>query len=130
MNSHFQKSMICSLKLIKNVERISNESCDTKDGYNDAENSTLYYIWQYIHIKKVILNNSISQYFCFYCIFDQIKAALVNKRLFQKHSNLFFSTSEFVFIYFTVNLGCSVTHLNLRDFSRCSHTYWLALIPK
>ncbi len=31
--------------------------------------------------KSVVLKcNNISQYFCFYCVFDQINAAIVNKK--------------------------------------------------
>ncbi len=62
---------------------ISEGSCDTEDWSNDAENSDLhhmntifFYIWKY---KIVILNcNNISKFYSFYCIFDQINAALVN----------------------------------------------------
>ncbi len=64
---------------------ISEGSCDTEDWSNDAENAALYhrnkYILKYIQIENVILNyNNISQFYCFYWIFDQINAALVSKR--------------------------------------------------
>ncbi len=64
---------------------ISEGSCDTEDWSNDAENSALItginYIFKYIKKKIFISNcNNISQYYCFYCIFDLIKVALVNIR--------------------------------------------------
>jgi len=35
--------------------------------------------------KTVLLNcDHITQHFCFYCVFDQLNAALVSKRVFQK----------------------------------------------
>ncbi len=62
-------------------------SCDTKDWSNDAENTAFIVgitaILSDIHIenKTAILNcNYIPQYFCFYCIFDQMNAALVSRR--------------------------------------------------
>jgi len=56
---------------------ISKGSCDTEAWSNDAKNSALpsqeYFT---------------SQYYCFYCIFDQMNAALVSIRdFFQKHQN-------------------------------------------
>ncbi len=59
----------------------SEGSCDTEDWRNDAENTALIteinYILQYIHIKTFILNGkNIS---VFYCIFDQINAALISR---------------------------------------------------
>ncbi len=65
---------------------ISEGSCDTEDWSNDAENSALIteinYIFQYIqihnsYIKLVII---FSNFTVFYCIFDQINAALVSIR--------------------------------------------------
>ncbi len=35
---------------------ISEGSCDTEDWSNDAENSALHYILQYIHIENSYLN--------------------------------------------------------------------------
>ncbi len=53
---------------------ISEGSCDTEDSSNDAENTAFDH------------RNNISQYYCFYCIFDQITAALVSRRdFFKKH---------------------------------------------
>ncbi len=56
-----------------------------------AENSFFFhdnnkkYILKYITIKTIILNcNNTSQYYRFYCIFDQIKTALVSIRDFKK----------------------------------------------
>ncbi len=68
---------------------ISEGSCDTEDWSNDAENSALItginYILKYITIdnslKQSILNCNISQYYWFYCIFDQISGAWVSRRL-------------------------------------------------
>ncbi len=61
---------------------ISEESCDSEDWSNDAENSVLHhrnnYILKYIKIGTNIRNcNNISQYFC---IFDQINTALMSTR--------------------------------------------------
>ncbi len=54
---------------------ISEGSCDTEDWSNDAENSALIteinYILTYIQIQNSSCN-IISEYFCFYCISDQI----------------------------------------------------------
>jgi len=45
----------------------------------DAENSALVYI---TGILTVIFNHDdISQYYCFYCILDQINAALVSRKI-------------------------------------------------
>ncbi len=57
-------------------------SCDTEDWSNDAENTALIteinYTLLYIHIENSHLNyNNISD---FYCIFDQINAALMSGR--------------------------------------------------
>jgi len=49
-------------------EMISEGSCDSESG-------VLNYILQFSR-KQLFLNN-ISQYFCFYYIFDEIKASLV-----------------------------------------------------
>jgi len=65
----------------QHIRMISEESCDTEDWSNDAKK--ISYAITGIHfgfkcIKTVILNcNNISQYCCFYCIFDPINAALV-----------------------------------------------------
>ncbi len=65
---------------------ISERSCDTKDWSNDAENSALHqrnklHFKMYFKIKQFFFNcNNISQYYWFYCIFNQINAALVRKR--------------------------------------------------
>jgi len=51
-----------------------------EDWNNYAENSAGIYSQLYSHRKKAILNcDNISQYPCFYCIFDQINAALSTK---------------------------------------------------
>ncbi len=73
---------------------ISEESCDTQDWSNDAENSALitaiHLILKYFKIENIFLKNNISNYYCFYCIFDQINAALVSRRDFlQKHKKTF-----------------------------------------
>ncbi len=49
-------------------------SCDTEDWSNDAENSAfitgINYILQHPEIESSNLNcNTISKYYCFYCIF-------------------------------------------------------------
>ncbi len=68
---------------------ISEGSCDTENWSNDAENTALpsekiHLIFKCIKIEKSC--NIISQYYCLYCIFDQINAALVSIRyLFKKH---------------------------------------------
>ncbi len=56
---------------------ISEESCDTEDWSNDAENTAciteINYILKYIHNEnsKQYNCNNISQLYSFYCIFDQ-----------------------------------------------------------
>jgi len=51
---------------------------------NDAGNSALItgkklHVNIYSPLKRAVLNfNNISQFYCFYCIFDQINAALVS----------------------------------------------------
>jgi len=58
---------------------ISEESCDTEDWSNYAKKkfssstTEINYIFKYIQIEKVICTN-ISQYYCFYCMFDEIHA--------------------------------------------------------
>ncbi len=59
---------------------ISEGSRDTEDWSNDAENSDLHHknkVW-----FKILLNTklyfNVSQYYCFYCIFDQINSVLVS----------------------------------------------------
>ncbi len=76
-------------------------SCDTEHWSNDADIYFLCYHRNklkkiYIIKLEVILNcNYISQHFCFYCTFDQIKAALASIRkktsfkVFKKKSSLF-----------------------------------------
>ncbi len=67
---------------------ISEGSWDTEDWSNDAENSALHqrhklHFAIYSQKKKIILNNNISQYYCF---IYQINAVLVSIRdIFQKH---------------------------------------------
>ncbi len=64
---------------------ISEGSCDTEDWSNDAENSALITGINYILNDKNSSCNNFSQYYSFYCILDQINAALVNIRdFFQK----------------------------------------------
>jgi len=64
---------------------ISLKSCDTKDWSTDAENSALpSQEKKYIEKTLVILNsNNTSQYYCFYCICDQLN------EFFQKHKSSF-----------------------------------------
>ncbi len=50
--------------------------------YTQIENS--YFKLMFLNI---ILNN-ISQYYFYYCIFDQINAVLVSRRDFQKHDKI------------------------------------------
>ncbi len=62
------------------IKMISEGSCDTKNRSN-TENSALItgrsYILKYIKTENILYYNNISQYYSFYCIFDQINAALV-----------------------------------------------------
>ncbi len=65
---------------------ISDGSCDTEDGSNDAEIQLCHhnnnYILKSIKIENVILNGrNISKYYCFLLYCDQIKAALMNRTL-------------------------------------------------
>ena len=71
---------------------ISEGSCDTEDWSNDADNSALHhrnklYFKVFKKQKTIILNcNNISQYYCFFCIYYEINAALMSIRDFvQKH---------------------------------------------
>ncbi len=69
----------------QNIRMISKGSCDTKDWSNDYWKFSLAITWiNYIlKLKTVILNcNNISQYYCFYCIFNHINAALMSIRFF------------------------------------------------
>ncbi len=64
---------------------ISEGSCDSEDWRNNAENSALVtainYILKYIQIENIYFKlYTISQYYCYYCIFDEINAALVSRR--------------------------------------------------
>ncbi len=71
---------------------ISEGSCDTEDWSNDAENSAAHHSNKlhfniYTHRNQLfyilIIFHNIT---VFYCIFDQINAALVSRRdFFQKH---------------------------------------------
>ncbi len=59
---------------------ISEGSRDTEDWSNDAENSDLHHknkVWFKIHLNTKLYFN-VSQYYWFYCIFDQINAVLVS----------------------------------------------------
>ncbi len=62
------------------------------EGSFDAEVmiTGINYILKYILMKKtVILNcNNISQYYCFYCIFDPINVSLVNIGSFKKNTKI------------------------------------------
>ncbi len=61
----------------QDIRMISEGSCDTEDWSNDAENSAF-------HQRNILQNTAIlnciiiSQYYCFYCVSDQINAALVS----------------------------------------------------
>ncbi len=59
----------------QHIRMISEGSCDTEDRNNDVGNSALITF-------KIILwyCDYISQYYCFYCISDQINTPLVGKR--------------------------------------------------
>ncbi len=68
---------------IEHIRMISKGSCDTKNWSNDAENSTLHHrnkllFFFIIKIKSSYFVKNTSQYYCFYCIFDQINAASVS----------------------------------------------------
>ncbi len=70
------------------IRMISEGSCDTEYWSNDAENSALITAihLQYIQIENsFLICNNISHLYRFYCIFDQLNAALVSRRDFQKH---------------------------------------------
>jgi len=57
---------------------ISKGSCDTEGWSNDAENSALITGINYILIEKMFTLYNITLY---YCIFDQVNAGLVSRRL-------------------------------------------------
>ncbi len=49
------------------------------------------YFLKYITIENVKKYNNISNCYCFYCICDQINAALASKRdVFQKHKKIYY----------------------------------------
>ncbi len=78
---------------------ISEGSCDTEDWSNDAENSALITeincILKYIHIENIF-----KLYRIFYCSFDQINAALVNRRdFFQKRKKSELLKIIFIYLY-------------------------------
>ncbi len=85
---------------------ISEESCDTEDWNIDDENSANLNsenkCLKYIQIETVIvICNNISQLYCFYSIFDQINAALVNKKLLKK--TYFLHIYLFIYLLFKKN---------------------------
>jgi len=67
--------------------RLIYEGSDWNDGENLDFPSQDHSTFSNILKKDVILNcNHFSQYYCFYCMFDQINAALASVRyFFQKH---------------------------------------------
>ncbi len=69
--------------ILLHIIMISEGSCDTEDWSNDAENSALQSN-RHSHRKQLFWIIIIFHYF--YCIFDQMNAALVSRRDFQKHS--------------------------------------------
>ncbi len=68
----------------QHIRMISEGSCDTEDWSNDAENSAAHQRnklhFTIYEIKDSLNCNVFSQYYCSYCIFDQINAALVSIR--------------------------------------------------
>ncbi len=68
---------------------ISEGSCDTEDWSNDAENTAAHHrnklhFTIYSHRKQIF--EIVIIFYNFYCICDQINAALVSRRdFFQKH---------------------------------------------
>ncbi len=76
------KKLFLTLKINQHIRMISEGSCDTEDWSNDAENSALHhrntlYLKEYSN-RKLFYCNNISWYYWFFCIFDQINAALVS----------------------------------------------------
>ncbi len=70
------------------IRMISEGSCDAEENSQQSLCITaIIYSLKYIQIENIILNcNNVSQYYCYYCIFDQITAALGSRRdFFQKH---------------------------------------------
>jgi len=65
--------------------------------------------------KMVILNhNNISQYYCFFCIFDQIDAALVSRRDKKNLSkfNFFYHFNFFLYLSWSMNKMVILNHNN------------------
>ncbi len=60
-----------------------------------------------LQYKTIILNcNTISQYYCFYCIFDQIIAAFESRRAyFKKHKKILLTPMFWIVLYITILLG-------------------------
>ncbi len=102
---------------------ISEESCDSEDWSNDAENSDLhhsninYKIYsnrqQVFEIVIIFHNNNY-----FYCIFDQINAALLSKRdSFKNHKisyNIIFTIKilSLLFLFTLVYKVIKLLHIN------------------
>ncbi len=93
--NHSFHNCFFNIDINKNVTRVTNlhfimiseRSRDTEVCWKYSFAFTrINYILKYIKIENSILCNNIWQYYCFYCIFDQINAALKTIRDFvQKH---------------------------------------------
>ncbi len=82
------KKIFSTLIVIRNVlssnqhiEWFLKRSCDTKYWRNEAENTGINSILHIFKYNFILSFNNISQYCCFYYIFDQINVVLVNRRL-------------------------------------------------
>ncbi len=96
---------------------ISEESCDTEDWNIDAENSAnlCNKCLKYIQIETVIvICNNISQLYCFYSIFDQINAALVNKKLLKNTYFLHIYIFTYLFIYYLKKINPKVLKCSVK----------------
>ncbi len=84
---------------------ISEESCDTKDWSNDC--------WWYIKIATILNNTNISQYYCFYCIFDNIYTALVSCIKYLFNFKIKMCVYIYIYIYIYINHPALITFMPL-----------------
>ncbi len=89
--------MLSTLMIIINVSWAANDQ-GSRD--NDYSITGINYILKYIQIQNRSLKCNISQFYCFYCIFNQINAALKSRRdFFQKHKNLIYPKLWMIVIF-------------------------------
>ncbi len=98
---------------------ISEGSCDSENWSNDAGHSVLnhrnkLHFKIYSHRKKLFWIVIIFiQYYCFYCIFDQINIPLVSRRDFiQKHKKFWLAPNLWMIVYMKLWMLQTELHCN------------------